>query len=363
MVKGIDAYNMGVRDANGNIVHTPIDWAKVKQTANGAFTMLKATLGTEMDWSFLANYAECKRVGMPIGTYHWLYANTVAKAHQEAQYFINAVKGKQFEYPIMLDIEDDPDCPTLGCLDKELLTDIVIAWLTDVQNAGYYVMWYANSDWRKNHLNTARLAAFDSMLACYDGNTPETTDYSKDCGIWQYSSKGVLEGISNHYVDLDVAYKDYPTIIKSASLNGWGKSVPVVAPALTPKPAPAPVVQNPFAKGDKVKVTNAVDCDGATITLYYSQYDVIQTSCSKVLVGVGSTPTAWFDSSHLSKSGAAAPASAPAYRTYTTVPGDSLWAIASRLLGDGSRYPEIKRLNGLTSDTIGIGKTLKIPNR
>lgn len=61
-VKGIDAYNMGVRDGSGNVVRTPIDWAKVKQTANGAFAELKATLGTEMDWSFLANYAECKRV-------------------------------------------------------------------------------------------------------------------------------------------------------------------------------------------------------------------------------------------------------------------------------------------------------------
>ncbi|WP_369750565.1 LysM peptidoglycan-binding domain-containing protein [Anaerotruncus sp. G3(2012)] len=42
--------------------------------------------------------------------------------------------------------------------------------------------------------------------------------------------------------------------------------------------------------------------------------------------------------------------------------GDSLWAIAAAKLGNGSRYPEIKKLNGLTSDVIHAGQVLKIPN-
>ena len=48
--------------------------------------------------------------------------------------------------------------------------------------------------------------------------------------------------------------------------------------------------------------------------------------------------------------------------TYTVVAGDSLWSIADKLLGDGSRYTEIRTLNGLTSDTIYVGQTLKIPS-
>lgn len=47
--------------------------------------------------------------------------------------------------------------------------------------------------------------------------------------------------------------------------------------------------------------------------------------------------------------------------TYVVVAGDSLWGIANGLLGDGSRYTEIKTLNGLTSDIIYVGQTLKIP--
>lgn len=54
--------------------------------------------------------------------------------------------------------------------------------------------------------------------------------------------------------------------------------------------------------------------------------------------------------------------SASGSRTYTVRQGDSLWAIAASQLGNGSRYKEIKTLNGLTSDTIHAGQTLKLPN-
>lgn len=52
----------------------------------------------------------------------------------------------------------------------------------------------------------------------------------------------------------------------------------------------------------------------------------------------------------------------PTNNTYTVVKGDSLWKIASDKLGNGSRYTEIKSLNGLTSDTIYAGQVLKLPN-
>ena len=50
------------------------------------------------------------------------------------------------------------------------------------------------------------------------------------------------------------------------------------------------------------------------------------------------------------------------YRIHTVVKGDTLWDIAKAYLGDGSRYPEIKELNNLTSNVIYSGWKLKIPN-
>ena len=50
------------------------------------------------------------------------------------------------------------------------------------------------------------------------------------------------------------------------------------------------------------------------------------------------------------------------YRIHTVVKGDTLWDIAALYLGKGNRYPEIKTLNGLTSNVIYSGWKLKIPN-
>ena len=50
------------------------------------------------------------------------------------------------------------------------------------------------------------------------------------------------------------------------------------------------------------------------------------------------------------------------YRVHTVVKGDTLWGIAVKYLGNGTRYKEIKTLNGLTSDVIYSGQKLKIPN-
>lgn len=50
------------------------------------------------------------------------------------------------------------------------------------------------------------------------------------------------------------------------------------------------------------------------------------------------------------------------YRVHTVVKGDTLWDIAQKYLGNGSRYPEIKTLNRLTSNVIYSGWKLKIPN-
>lgn len=50
-------------------------------------------------------------------------------------------------------------------------------------------------------------------------------------------------------------------------------------------------------------------------------------------------------------------------KTYTVKAGDSLWAIADKELGDGSRYNEIKTMNGLKDNTIHKGQVLELPKK
>ena len=71
-------------------------------------------------------------------------------------------------------------------------------------------------------------------------------------------------------------------------------------------------------------------------------YAAVQARVNAILAGEKTEPT-------------------PAYGTYTVVKGDTLWGIASKKLGSGTRYKEIKTLNGLSSDTIYAGQKLKLP--
>ena len=72
--------------------------------------------------------------------------------------------------------------------------------------------------------------------------------------------------------------------------------------------------------------------------------------------GGGSTVHGWADAGDIGGTAGSAA------RTYTVRSGDSLWAIAAKQLGNGSRYTEIKALNGLKSDTIHPGQVLKLPD-
>ncbi|MBQ0067576.1 MAG: LysM peptidoglycan-binding domain-containing protein [Phascolarctobacterium sp.] len=73
--------------------------------------------------------------------------------------------------------------------------------------------------------------------------------------------------------------------------------------------------------------------------------------------GDGGSVCGWVNASDLSHINSAAE------RTYTVKSGDSLWAIAAKQLGDGSRYNEIKTMNGLSSNTIYAGQVLKLPTK
>lgn len=56
------------------------------------------------------------------------------------------------------------------------------------------------------------------------------------------------------------------------------------------------------------------------------------------------------------------PDTKPPVKSYTVKPGDSLWKIAQKNLGNGARYPEIASLNGIKAPyTIYPNQELKLP--
>lgn len=190
-----------------------IDWQKVK-SAGVQFAMLRAGYGRydkQKDEQFEANYSGAKAAGIPVGAYHYSYAENAEQAKAEAQTLLNWIKGKTFEYPIAFDIEE-ADVYNLG---KNAVSEIIKAFCSTVEAAGYYVCVYANKNWLDNVISDEVKKKYDTWLAQW---TTKPT-YNGNYGIWQYSSSGSVNGISGR-VDMDTAFKDYPSIIKGANLNG-----------------------------------------------------------------------------------------------------------------------------------------------
>ena len=66
----------------------------------------------------------------------------------------------------------------------------------------------------------------------------------------------------------------------------------------------------------------------------------------------------------LKPTGEVKPDPAPTYKTHKLSAEDTLWSLAVKYLGDGSRWTEISELNGgLDPRKLTPGKTIKIPNK
>ena len=200
VAKGID-----VSEWQGNI-----NWSHVK-TDGVKFAILRAGIGHRVDDQFANNYAGCKSNSVPVGAYWYSKATTVAEAKQEAQDFLAALKGKTFEYPVYMDLEESAQF----ALGKAKCSELVDAFLTVLEQAGYYDGLYCSTYYLNSHVSESVRKRYTIWCADYRGSCGYTGDY----GIWQPGT-GTIYGIDTE-VDLDYAYIDYPKIIKNAGLNGF----------------------------------------------------------------------------------------------------------------------------------------------
>ena len=208
-----------------------------KAKAEGVeFAILRGAYHMTKDTCFEGFYKACKARNIPVGVYHYSMAKTVEDAKAEACFLLEKVlKGKQFEYPIYMDVEDK----TQTALDDDLLTDIIVAFCETLENAGYYVGIYSTANLLKTETNEGRLTPYDKWIAHWSKGCTYTGDY----GMWQFGGETNLirsNKVAGVVCDQDYAMKDYPTIIKQAGLNGYSAKTPSqkkTAATVTTEPA------------------------------------------------------------------------------------------------------------------------------
>lgn len=157
------------------------------------------------DEKFQEYIAGAEAVGMPVGLYFFSQAVTEEEAIEEANFVISKIGEHKITYPIAFDMEfienDDSRIETLTKTEK---SNIALAFLNRIEEAGYVGMLYGNKEWLLKRIELHRFEDYDIWLAQED-NIP---DYPYMYSMWQYSRQGEVYGIDG-YVDLNISFVDY----------------------------------------------------------------------------------------------------------------------------------------------------------
>lgn len=291
------------------------------------FTIIRGAYGNKKDTAFETLYQRAKANGLGVGVYWWTRAVNEAQASEEAQILIdNVLKGKQFEYPIYIDVEDS----LLQNLGKAKVDSIITSALTTLEKAGYYAGFYMNRNWYNNYCNGASLSKrFTCWLAQWSSAEVSNFPMWQFGGETNYQRTNKVAGIT---CDQDYCYVDFPSIIKNGGFNGYGKGTP------SPAPQPAPSRKSNEELANEVIAGQWGNGDDRRNRLTQAgyNYDAVQSIVNQKLSG-----------------------NRPSSQTvYTVRAGDTLSGIAKRY---GTTYQRLAQVNNIANpNLIYVGQKIVI---
>lgn len=265
-------------------------------------------------------YQAAKEAKLGVGVYWYSCCNDKASGKAEAEFLIsNCLKGKTFEYPIYIDVEES----RWQAGNKAGVTEGILGFFETLEKAGYYPGIYSSQSWFDYNIDTKKLDKYSKWVAAWRGSKPSFS-YSK-FDMWQNSSTGWC---SPYRVDTDICYVDFDKEIKDKGLNGFPKKKPA-------KPTPTPtkkktvaqlakeVIDGKWGNGDerKKKLTDAE-----------YDYDKVQAKVNEMLK--------------------------PKEITYTVKNGDTLSGIAKKYKTTVDAL--VKKNNIKNKNLIYVGQVLKI---
>lgn len=164
------------------------------------------------DSKFEHYYEEFHKRKIPVGAYFFMGGKAkIINGEPDAicSQLADYLSSFELEMPLALDVEGK----MYGT--RESRTRYVKKWCKCMESYGYYVSIYGSDiSTFKELLNLEDLKEFDKWVARY-GKYPE---YVKKFGMLQYTDCGKVQGINGN-VDLDVAYINYPEVIRKNHLN------------------------------------------------------------------------------------------------------------------------------------------------
>lgn len=141
--------------------------------------------------------------GIDVGIYFFSQAINEDEAVAEADFVLSMIEGYDITCPVVFDWEYiSTDEARTDDLPRDMLTKAAKAFCDKIAQAGYTPMIYGNAATLIFRYDLTEIANYDIWLAQYY----DTPSFYYDFDMWQYTSSGIIDGISN-YVDLNVRFK------------------------------------------------------------------------------------------------------------------------------------------------------------
>lgn len=145
-----------------------------------------------LDERYEYNVKAANRSGLDVGVYFFSQAISENEAIEEARFVLEHVKDEDISMPIVYDPEIVyKDNSRTKNITKEQFTKNVETFCSEIREAGYDVMVYANLLWEDKQLDMGLISYLDIWYADYVG-LPQTP---YDFKMWQYTDSGTVDGI------------------------------------------------------------------------------------------------------------------------------------------------------------------------
>ena len=188
-------YGIDISEHNGNIDLTPY---------KGQFVIIRVGYGNfAPDKKFTRNVAECKRLGIPFGVYHYSYALNKDGARNEAAAVLRTIEPyrNDIKCGVWFDMEDADGYKRKHgvTINHANIAPMCYEFAKTIEDAGYYSGIYTSSSWLQYMSGTCD--RFDKWVANWGTNNGQLqSDTSKYGTIHQYTSKPLDKNIM--YADI-----------------------------------------------------------------------------------------------------------------------------------------------------------------
>lgn len=185
-----------------------IDWNAVK-AAGVDYAIIRVgyrgygTARLVQDRRFEQNMRGTINAGIRVGAYIVTQAVNTEEAVEEASFIVEKCRGYNVTLPLAIDVEwagNSYEEGRANSISASTRTDVINAFARTVMNSGYTAMAYANKDWFENKIYSGNLFSSCKIWLAQYRNTEYT--YGGRVNMWQYTSKGRVDGING---DVDIS--------------------------------------------------------------------------------------------------------------------------------------------------------------